>query len=126
MTRRSDLPSRTAQYREILLAKKAELLAEIGAETPRPGEQGRLAEDDQAPALLEEFVSLEIRQRAWGTLKEIDAALGRFATEQYGVCADCGEAITARRLAAIPWAAHCIRCKEQLGRNVDKLDDQAA
>jgi DnaK suppressor protein len=126
MKRRSDLTSQTAQYRELLLAKKAELLAESGAEIPQPGEQGRLAEDDQAPALLDEFISLEIRQRVCWTLKEIDAALGRLATGEYGVCADCGDAITPRRLAAIPWAEYCIRCQELFGQAVEELNEKAA
>ena len=34
----------------------------------------------------------------------------------YGTCAECGEPIASRRLAAIPWASHCIRCQEALDR----------
>jgi DnaK suppressor protein len=126
MKRQSGLIRQRVQYRELLLAKRAELLAEIRSELARPGEQGRLAEDDQAPALLEEFISLELQQRVYRTLNEIDAALDRLATGDYGVCADCGEAITPRRLAAIPWAAYCIRCQEHIGQDVEKLDEKAA
>ena len=126
MKRKSGPISQAAQYRELLLAKQSELLAEIRSEFARPGEQGRLAEDDQAPALLEEFISLEIQRRVCWVLKEIDAALDRLATGDYGVCADCGEAITPRRLAAIPWAAYCIRCQEHIGQDVEKLDEKAA
>jgi DnaK suppressor protein len=126
MKRKSSLTSQTEQYRELLLAKQSELLAEIPAEFARPGEQGRLAEDDQAPALLEEYISLELQRRVCWTLKEIDAALDRLATGDYGVCADCGEAINPRRLAAIPWAAYCIKCQEHLGQSVERLDEKAA
>jgi len=115
-----------AHYRELLLAKRSELLAEMGAKIPRLSDSGRLAEDDQAQALHDQFISLEVQQRCYRTLKEIDAALDRLATGDYGVCLNCGESINRRRLAAIPWAAHCIRCQETMSQHVEELDGRAA
>ena len=115
-----------AQYCELLLAKKSELLAEMGSKIPRPSESGRMADDDQAQAAHDEFVSLEVQRRCYRTLKEIDAALDRLATGDYGSCLNCGESINPRRLAAIPWAAHCIRCQETMGQDVEELDGRAA
>ena len=126
MKRKSALTSQAVHYRELLLAKKSELLAKIGSELPRPGEQGRLAEEDQAPTAHDQFISLEILRRGYWTLKDVDAALDRLVTGDYGVCASCGEPIPPRRLAAIPWAAYCIRCQENIGQDVEKLDDKAA
>jgi DnaK suppressor protein len=51
------------------------------------------------------------------TMADVDAALLAMKEGSYGTCADCGEPIASRRLAAIPWASHCIRCQEVLDRH---------
>ncbi|MDP2126337.1 MAG: TraR/DksA family transcriptional regulator [Pseudohongiella sp.] len=43
-------------------------------------------------------------------LTEIANALSRIRNGTYGVCAGCGVAINADRLAAYPMAVHCIDC----------------
>lgn len=45
-------------------------------------------------------------------LKESNAALARIANGTYGICLECEEPISAKRLAALPTAALCIRCQE--------------
>ncbi len=47
-------------------------------------------------------------------LKEItaiDRALGRIANGTYGVCIDCGEPISQKRLESVPTALRCVNCK---------------
>ena len=46
------------------------------------------------------------------TLKLIEEALDRLAEGTFGECINCGEEITPKRLDAIPWTPHCIRCQE--------------
>jgi DnaK suppressor protein len=46
------------------------------------------------------------------TLIEIDEALRKIAEGTYGVCEECGEEISARRLSVIPAATLCVGCKE--------------
>jgi DnaK suppressor protein len=46
------------------------------------------------------------------TLRLIQEALLRIDEGSYGECINCGEEIGAKRLEAIPWAPHCIRCQE--------------
>lgn len=50
------------------------------------------------------------------TLTQVEAALAAMSEGSYGTCVDCGEPIAARRLEAIPWAVHCIRCQERADR----------
>src|SRR5437868_8595818 len=45
-------------------------------------------------------------------LRETRAALNRIEDGDYGICQECDEDISQRRLAALPWAALCIRCQE--------------
>jgi RNA polymerase-binding protein DksA len=41
-------------------------------------------------------------------------ALERIDQGDYGVCENCGTQIAAERLEALPYAANCVRCEEQL------------
>lgn len=45
--------------------------------------------------------------------REAAAALRRMGAGMYGTCQECEEPIGAARLAAIPWAALCIRCQRE-------------
>jgi DnaK suppressor protein len=58
-------------------------------------------ERSQTSALL-----ADARQR----LTELDEALARVKTGEYGVCATCGRPIAAERLSARPTATTCIEC----------------
>lgn len=104
--------------RSLLLARRSELIAAL---TGRPTEaliaSGRLADDDQATVLHDEFVSLEMNRMALDQVRRIDAALELIADGDYGVCQDCGGAISSKRLTAVPWARYCIRCEERLSQS---------
>ncbi|MFD4367779.1 TraR/DksA family transcriptional regulator [Rhodococcus sp. NPDC058521] len=43
-------------------------------------------------------------------LEELDDAATRLANGSYGVCSECGRAIAAERLDALPTATKCIDC----------------
>lgn len=48
---------------------------------------------------------------------------------EYGICEECDEAISARRLEAVPWTRVCIRCQEvrdETARQVDTEFERAA
>ena len=49
-------------------------------------------------------------------LQSIDAALVRIDDGDYGKCANCGQPIQEKRLEAVPWARHCIRCQDLIER----------
>ena len=46
------------------------------------------------------------------TLKLIEEAIDRIAEGIFGECINCGDEINQKRLDAIPWAPHCIKCQE--------------
>ena len=45
-------------------------------------------------------------------LTEIQRALARLETGQYGKCIQCGESIGVLRLNALPHASHCVECAQ--------------
>jgi RNA polymerase-binding protein DksA len=49
-----------------------------------------------------------------GTLDLINEALGRIEQGKFGLCVECGEPIAKQRLAALPYARHCIQCARKL------------
>jgi DnaK suppressor protein len=54
-----------------------------------------------------------LREREQRLLTKIESALARIDAGTFGVCADCGDAIGARRLEARPTATLCIDCKAE-------------
>jgi DnaK suppressor protein len=55
-------------------------------------------------------------------LREVRAALERVANGSFGICLNCEEDISAKRLAAVPWTALCIVCQEAADRSGDSQD----
>jgi DnaK suppressor protein len=59
-------------------------------------------------------------------LRQVDSALQRIATDTFGICIDCDEPISPKRLAVVPWAASCITCQERADREqkyqADEID----
>ena len=51
-------------------------------------------------------------ERETKSLLQIDAALERIHDGEFGICLDCEEAISRKRLAAVPWAGYCLHCQE--------------
>lgn len=45
-------------------------------------------------------------------LCEVRSALDRIAAGTFGLCLDCEEDISMKRLAAVPWTPLCIVCRE--------------
>ncbi|MBA4389712.1 MAG: molecular chaperone DnaK [Syntrophus sp. (in: bacteria)] len=47
-------------------------------------------------------------------LKDIDGALDKMVKAAYGICEECEEKISEKRLEANPVARYCITCKRQM------------
>jgi DnaK suppressor protein len=103
---------RDADYRQMLLDKRHEVLAGLGSRFDSRAAMGRVAEDDQAGLSHEEFISLRLNSLDYGQLRLVDEALDRFASGDYGICLECEEPIAPKRLQAIPWARYCLDCQE--------------
>lgn len=60
-----------------------------------------------------DMLSRELEQlddRAREELYKIEDALSKMADGDYGTCEECGQRIAVKRLQAVPWARHCVRC----------------
>ncbi|RZA08823.1 MAG: hypothetical protein EOP11_03705 [Proteobacteria bacterium] len=72
-----------------------------------------LDEVDLAMAGIEQGMKMRLGNRESLYFKKIEEALLRLQDGSYGLCADCGGQIGAKRLEARPTAELCIECKEQ-------------
>jgi len=115
-------------YRQLLLAKKTDLLSSLRGQIDSLAGPGGESSEDLAPVYYDQFVALQVNQLDFDQLNLVGAALERMDHEDYGVCTNCGDPISSRRLRAIPWALHCIACRERLspGSNASPLAALAA
>jgi DnaK suppressor protein len=58
-------------------------------------------------------------------VRNLRAALRRIEDGSYGLCAQCEEGISPKRLAAVPWAERCIKCQEAADRDRNKSTETA-
>jgi RNA polymerase-binding transcription factor len=119
--KKADSPAkpRPKNYRELLLAKKAELSSSVRSKLDTLTGPSGAALEDLAPVFTDQFIALRINSLDYLQIKLIEAALARIDSQEYGVCLDCGNAIAGARLDAIPWALRCIACQELLGSDRD-------
>ena len=118
MTAQQTIPIRDSQIsakKQTLLEKKRELKSshitreDIAIEkTPEEMDEIQLSAD--------RVLALGALTRNWETSTLIDEALERVENGTYGICAECDEPISEKRLRAIPWAKYCINCQDQLDR----------
>ena len=66
---------------------------------------------ETATVTLDREIDYTLEENSEHVLFSIDGALLRIDAGTYGKCLNCGDAIAEARLAAIPWATHCIECK---------------
>lgn len=106
-------------YRQKLLEKRTEVLSGLGAKFDMLAGMGRVAEEDQAQASHDEFVSLRLNGLDYAQLKLVDEALDRLNSGDYGVCLACEEPIPAKRLRVLSWARYCVKCQDSVGIGMD-------
>ena len=114
-----------------LLVRRAQLSAEIedGRRRLEEEEADNMGDvgDSRDVATATEQADLRNAhiERDAAELKAVDAALGRIAQGEYGICIRCGREIGEARLRANPIADRCIECQtlfeNQLARRAASL-----
>jgi DnaK suppressor protein len=100
------------QYREILEENQAELLAGLHKRDEITIEKAADELDEVQLAGSRDMAIQELDRKAH-LLRQVRGALGRIADGSYGLCENCGEQISPKRLAAVPWASLCRQCQEE-------------
>lgn len=106
-------------YQDRLLGRRESLLGQVQAAEAYSRERDAEATQDPADMAANAYtkellMSMSTNDRQ--LLQSIDAALDRIDDGDYGKCANCGQPIQEKRLEAVPWARHCIRCQDLIER----------
>lgn len=126
MTKRTTTALRTNStktYRQMLLDKREQVVADLGIKCDVLAKMGRVAEEDQAQLSHDEFVSLRLNSLDYGHLRLVEEALDRVQSGDFGVCLSCEQPIPQKRLQALPWARYCVPCQELIGMNREEETD---
>ena len=92
--------------REILHLYRHDL--DVGLDAFRDGDD----EIDRANFDSDRDLALSLSDSEREVLLQIEEALGRIASGEFGSCTSCSKPIGEQRLHAIPWARYCIDCQE--------------
>ena len=123
---------RTATYRKVLEKKAEEVrrsmsaqkAAQVVARLDCPSDEGDLSQQHPEEGIFLNRNTIDIK-----LLREISNALRRVANGQYGICLECEEPISGKRLDAVPWARYCVACQERIaariaqGEQVDEYEE---
>ncbi len=71
---------------------------------------------DELVLANERDLTVERLNRETFLLRQVAGALERIAAGEYGICLECEEPISTKRLTALPWAALCLSCQEAADR----------
>jgi DnaK suppressor protein len=120
---------KTASYKKILENKAEEVrrsmtaqkAAQVVAKLDVPSDEGDLSQQHH-----EEWIFLNRNMIDMKLLREISDALHRIEVNQYGICLECEEPISPKRLEAVPWARYCVTCQENIAARIadgEMVDD---
>jgi DnaK suppressor protein len=111
------------KFRALLEIKAEEIRASLGSSKAAKA----LDRGDDPPDLEdlpvqshEEWIFVNRNNIDVMLLREIEAALVRMDDDEYGTCPECDEAISMKRLQAVPWAHYCVTCQERLSEDSEE------
>jgi DnaK suppressor protein len=104
---RGVLETKLAQS-EDLLGKRDGIAVDLSADTL-----------DQTQHAAERDMAVGALERESARLAEVREALRRIHLGTFGICLDCGQEISPKRLAAVPWATSCLVCREAADRELN-------
>jgi len=66
---------------------------------------------EQSEADSQDHLALALLQMQSEALVQVDAALARLDSDEYGLCVECEREIATQRLSALPFAVRCQGCE---------------
>ena len=120
---RKMLERKAEEVRRSMSAQKA---AQVVARLDVPSDEGDLSQQHH-----EEWIFLNRNTIDMKLLREIGDAMRRMDQDHYGICLECEEEISPKRLDAVPWARYCVKCQEEIaariaqGEIIDEYEETA-
>lgn len=112
MSRVKEAHSDLDSVKDLLLSRKQELEEEFAhLDLDKDDDQVQDPADQASSSALETLKS-SLQNNEYEEYKMIMNALDMIKVGSYGLCMDCNEPISSRRLASYPNAARCLVCQE--------------
>jgi DnaK suppressor protein len=110
------------RFRDILESRKTELERTL---LNRDGIMIEKSADalDEVQHAAERDLAIRNLNRESDLLRNVRLAIDRLGGGSFGICAECEEEISPKRLIAVPWAPFCLQCQEQADRIHDNGDE---
>lgn len=110
------------EFQEVLERKESELVETL---RKRDGIAIEKSADpmDEIQYATERDLAIRNVDRESTLLRQVRAARRRVLDQTFGTCIECDEAISPKRLAAVPWAPRCIRCQDAFDREGQERSD---
>ena len=114
-------------YRDRLLDRREGLVGQVMEAEQYSRERDSEATQDPADMAANAYTkellfSMSANDRR--LLELIDEALERIEAGEFGNCVHCGEPMLEKRLEAVPWARHCLRCQDLQERGLLNEDEE--
>ncbi|MBA2731602.1 MAG: TraR/DksA family transcriptional regulator [Acidobacteria bacterium] len=114
-------------YRDKLMGRREGLVGQVMEAEQYSRERDSEATQDPADMAANAYTkellfSMSNNDRRF--LELIEEALVRIEAGEYGECIHCGESVLEKRLEAVPWARHCLRCQDLQERGLLNQDDE--
>jgi DnaK suppressor protein len=129
-------PKELAQFKELLIEKRAELLGNVSYMQKDALQEERsdlsnmpIHMADMGTDSYDQEFTLELMDSERKIISEIDEALVRIDNGTFGICEYNSEPIPRPRLEAMPWARYCLACAsliEKKGSRNDKTQTRFA
>jgi DnaK suppressor protein len=96
-----------------LIQRKFDIEHQLAQQSSEKASDGVVQDTaDEVQSLSMENLQSSLQRTEIDELRNMDEALARISRGEYGVCIDCGQPISEKRLEHFPYAARCIVCQE--------------
>jgi DnaK suppressor protein len=106
-------------FRDFLLILRREMLGRVTDLENRIHEtvEPVIEPEEEAQRAAATLPYDRLTENVKGTIDQIDIAINKILTGEYGICEDCRQDISLKRLEALPWTHLCIDCARDLERS---------
>jgi DnaK suppressor protein len=106
-----------SKFKKVLLKEREQIVGEVKqtyTDSQEMGQDGIQDIGDEAANIYNKQILLSLNEGERMRLQEVDEALDRMASGAYGICEECGELISLKRLEVRPVAKYCVACLSKL------------
>jgi DnaK suppressor protein len=106
-----------SKFKKVLLKEREQIVGEVKqtyTSSQEMGQDGIQDIGDEAANIYNKQILLSLNESERMRLQEVDEALDRMASGAYGICEECGETISLKRLEVRPVAKYCVACLSKM------------